>query len=104
MHVIKHSHYRRRPHAHKVAVLLTTQDVSDWNRTLQLGQKAKDMGIIIAVTARFGDGEDEAKFQKLASTQRLAFFANDEKEHLRTMHNMIDQKLECEYLFEQIEW
>ncbi len=87
-----------------MAILVTTEDVPDWNRTLKLGQKAKDMGIIIMVNSRFGDVEDEAKFQKLATNQKLAFFAKDEKEHMRIMHNLLDQKMECEYFFDHSEW
>ncbi len=102
--VTKHMHCRGRSHVHKTALLATTQDVSDWNRTLKLGQKAKDMGIILFVNARFGDQEDEAKFQQLAFTPNLAFFANNEREHMRIMRAILDQKLECEYIFDHPKW
>ncbi len=78
--------------------------MSDWNRTLKLGQKAKDMGIIIFVNARYGDAEDEAKFQKLAATPKLAIFAKNEKEHMLIMRNILDQKMECEYIFDHAKW
>ncbi len=72
----------------------------NWKRTLQLGQKAKDMGMRLTVTvSRHGDKEDEAKFQTLASSPQLAFFGKDEKELMLTFHKMLDDKKECEILF-----
>ncbi len=58
----------------------------------------------MGVNARFGDAEDESKFRKLVSTPRLAFFSKDEKELMRIMLGILDQKLECEYLFDHPEW
>ncbi len=62
------------------------------------------MGIIMAVNTRFGDEEDETKFKKLASIPNLAFFAKDEKEHMRILHDIQDQNLECKYIFGHLEW
>ncbi len=59
---------------------------------------------MIIVNARLGDQEDEAKFQQLAFTPKLAFFAENEKDHMRTVHDIQDQKLECEILFDHPEW
>ncbi len=58
----------------------------------------------MAVMARYGDFENEGKFQKLASIPRLAILAKDEKEHMRITHDILDQKLECEYMFDNSEW
>ncbi len=97
------THCRGRPHTHKITLLITTQDVSDWNQTLKLGQKATDMGIM-TVNTRFGDEEDETKFKKLASSPNLAFFAKDENNHMWFLHDIQDQNLECKDILGHLEW
>ncbi len=62
------------------------------------------MGTRMAVTATYGDKEEEAKFQTLASSPQLAIFGKDEKELILIFHKMLDDKKECEVLFGDPEW
>ncbi len=86
-----------------MAWLATTQDVPNWKRTLELGQKAKDMGIKLAVSARYGEPE-EAQFQKLASSPQLTFFGKDEKEIMSISHKIQDAGKECDLILGDPEW
>ncbi len=90
---------RKSPGVHKVATLATTLDVHDWQRILELGEKAKWMGIKLTVTTRHGDAEDKENFQKLAYSPKLAVFADDEEEHMQKVHEVLDDERDCELLF-----
>ncbi len=79
--------------------LATTLDLHDWDRILELGERTKRTGIKLTVTTRRGDAEDKENFQKLASSPKLAIFAEDEEEHVRNVHKVLDDERDCELLF-----
>ncbi len=99
IHVVLFTSFSGRPNVQRLACLFTTQDVQNWNQTLKLGQKAKDMGIVLFVMGRSGDSEDEARFRKLASSPKMALLAENESDHMRFMHNLLDDKKDCELFF-----
>ncbi len=78
----------------KIAMLLTTDELPNWNRTLELGNKAKDMGISLVLTAWKGSIENREKFTDLASP-RMAFFFENETDHLQKVHQFIDEGILC---------
>ena len=92
------NHYSGRsdPSVLKVIFLLTALDPPDWGRTLDLSRRAKDLGIRVVVMARGEDMVSEDNFRKLSSG-RLAWFGQ-EREHLATIHDLMDKGLLCNAL------
>ncbi len=87
---------RSDPGVQKFIFLFTALDPPEWERTLELSRRAKDLGITLLVTARGEDIVSEQNFRKLASG-RLMWFGQ-EKEHLTSLHQMIDNGVLCKSL------
>ncbi len=87
---------RRDPNVLKVIGLSASTDPPDWSRTLQAAQKAKDLGIIMAVMTRGEEVVNVDNFRKLSTGGHMTWFG--EKEHLRNMHTLMDGGNLCRLL------
>ncbi len=87
---------RRDPNVFKLIGLSASIDPPNWSRALQAAQKAKDLGIWIAVMTRGKDAVSEENFRNLSSGYMTWF--GHEKRHLRNMHRIMDSGNLCRLL------
>ncbi len=87
---------RRDPNVFKLIGLSASIDPPNWSRALQSAQKAKDLGILIAVMTRGKDAVSEKNFQNLSSSYMTWF--GHEKQHLKNMHRLMDSGNLCQML------
>ena len=87
---------RRDPNIPKALGLNIALGPTDWNRTLEVGQKAKDLGIVVTVASRGQDVASEENFKKLSSGG-FAWFG-EEKELIQRVHRMFDSGALCEMI------
>ncbi len=84
---------RNDPGVIKGILLFTALDPPNWNRTLEAAQRAKSLGIRIAVLARGEDSVNAENFRKLSSGRMLVL--GDEKQHLERIHELINTGFLC---------
>ena len=84
---------RSDPGVIKGILLFTALDPPNWKRTLEAAQRAKSLGIRIAVLARGEDSVNAENFRKLSSGRMLVL--GDEDRHLERIHELNNTGFLC---------